>query len=84
MANRHQDYITTVRTNAKAIWNAQQALIAAQQEWNALDYGTTLTDGIGENAGITKVMVGAVAFDTANAIKTLLESGHATNIAKLL
>ena len=46
--------------------------------------GYTLPDGSGENDGITKAEVGAVVFDTANALVTLLNAGHATNMAKLL
>ena len=84
MANRQQDFISTVRNHAKAIWAAEQALLALQSEWNALDYGNTLEDGLGENAGITRAEVGSVTFDTANAINTLFGQGHATNLAKLL
>ena len=55
-----------------------------QREYNALDYGNTLPDGSGENEGISKAEVGAVIFDTANALVALLDTGHATNMAKLL
>ena len=54
------------------------------KEWNALDYGTTLDAGEGENAGIVRADVGAVVFGTADALRTVLNSGHATNMAKLL
>lgn len=78
------DYMTQVRIANQRIWEGINALKAAQREYNALDYGTTLPDGTGQNAGITKVMIGAVVFDTANAMSTLLDTGHATNMAKLL
>lgn len=81
---RESDFITEARQHARAFWNAINALEALQKEYNALDYGTTLDDGVGENAGITRQQVGAVVFDTANAIRTVLNTGHATNVAKLL
>lgn len=84
MANRHQDYISTVRAANKAIWDNINILVAAQREWNALDYGNTLSAGEGGNDGITKTMVGSVAFDSANALVAVLTAGHATNMAKLL
>lgn len=81
---RGQDYITEVRNQTRALWNALNALKAAQREYNALDYGNTLPDGAGENAGVTKMEVGAVVFATADAISALLDQGHATNMGKLL
>lgn len=84
MANRHQDYISTVRAANKAIWDGINTLVSAQREWNALDYGNTLPVGEGGNDGITKTQVGSVTFDTANALVGVLGAGHATNMAKLL
>lgn len=81
---REQDFITLARQHNKAIWDGINALIALQREWNALDYGNTLADGEGANAGVTAAEVGGVVFDTANAMATLLSQGHATNMAKLL
>lgn len=82
--SREQDFITAVRTANRKIWEGINELQALQREWNALDYGSTLDVGEGENAGINGVMVGAVAFDTANALETTLNAGHATNMARLL
>ena len=84
MANRDQDFITEARQNARKLWDAVNALKALQAEYNALDYGSTLKDGVGENEGYTKSEVGAVVFATTDAIFNLLISGHATNIATLL
>lgn len=81
---RNQDFITEARKRNRALWVALHELLAMQSEWNGLDYGNTLEDGIGANAGYTKTEVGAVVFDTANAIKTVLDAGHRTNMAKLL
>lgn len=84
MADRQQDYITEARHAARNVWDAILKLEALQSEYNALDYGNTLEDGEGENAGVTKLEVGAVVFDTANAMRVVLDAGHATNIARLL
>lgn len=81
---RESDYITEARNAARKVWEGVNELKALQREYNALDYGNTLPDGDGENAGITKTEVGAVVFDTANAIEAVFTAGHATNVAKLL
>lgn len=82
--SRENDYITQARAANRAIWEGIHALKALQSEWNALDYGTTLDDGVGENAGITGADVGAVVFDTCTAFEQVLAAGSATNMAKLL
>jgi len=81
---REQDFYTLARQSNTAIWDALNKLVALQREWNALDYGNTLDDGDGANAGLTKTEVGAVVFDTTNAMLAVLAAGHATNMAKLL
>lgn len=85
--SRKSDFISEVRANVKALWNAQNNLRGLQNEWNALDYSTTLdnaVDFVGQNEGLTKTMVGACVFDTPDAIKVVFDAGHATNLAKLL
>ena len=82
--SRQSDYISEARAANRQVWDGINALKALQREYNALDYGNTLPDGVGENDGITKAEVGAVVFDTANAMVSLLDTGHATNMAKLL
>ena len=82
--SREQDFITEARAANRAVWDGINTLVALQREWNALDYGTTLDDGAGDNLGVTRSEVGAVVFDTAAALVTLLAAGHATNMAKLL
>ena len=82
--NRDSDYITKARAANRAAWNAINDLVELQKQWNSLDYGTTLPDGVGENEGITKTAVGAVVFDTTNALVALLNQGHGTNMAQLL
>lgn len=81
---REQDYISTIRVLNKQIWEGIHTLRALQSEWNALDYGTTLDDGSGENEGYLADDVGNVVFATADALKAVLDTGHATNMAKLL
>ena len=82
--SRQADYISEARAANRQVWDGINALKSLQREYNALDYGNTLPDVSGENDGITKAEVGAVVFDTANALVTLLDAGHATNMAKLL
>jgi hypothetical protein len=82
--SREQDYITAARASNRKIWDGINELIAAQREWGALDYGNTLDAGEGANAGIAAADVGAVVFDTANALVAVLNAGHATNMARLL
>lgn len=81
---REQDFISEAKQANRAIWDGINALVALQREYNALDYGNTLDDGVGDNTGITKAEVGAVVFDTANAFVAVLGAGHATNMANLL
>lgn len=81
-----ENFYNNVRAANRQIWDGLHALLTLQAQHTALDYGTTLPDGDvgGPNAGLTKLEVGAVTFDTANALKAVLNSGHATNMAKLL
>lgn len=82
--SREQDFITQARVSNRKVWDGINELVALQRQWSALDFGTTLDDGEGENAGIARADVGAVLFDTANALVTVLNAGHATNLARLL
>jgi len=88
MANiaRQSGFVTEARQAARQLWQAHQTLEKLQAEWDALDYGTTLTEEAfgGENAPVTAADVSAVVFATANAIRGLLDTGHATNLARLL
>lgn len=81
---READFISKTRAANRKVWEGINELVSLQREWNALDYGNTLDPGTGENEGITNVEVGAVVFDSANALVTTLNAGHATNMAKLL
>lgn len=82
--SREQDFYTLARQHNKTIWDALNALVGLQKEWNALDYGNTLDPGAGSNEGLTAQHLGAVVFDTTNAFLGVLGAGHATNMARLL
>lgn len=88
MATAAENYYNNVRNANRQVWDGINALQALQREWNALDYGNTLPQGDdlgGDHAGVTRAELGAVVFDTANAMETeVLNAGHATNMAKLL
>lgn len=81
---REQDFITEARQLNRQVWEGINGLVALQREWNALDYANTLDAGEGDNTGIEAAEVGAVVFATADAFVTVLNAGHATNMAKLL
>lgn len=83
-SDAHQNYITKARQLAQQVWNGITALQDMQLQWNAGDYGNNLEAGINANEGITKAQVGAVVFDTADALYAVLNSGHGGNLEKLL
>lgn len=87
MAGKQEDYISRVRVEANKILSAVDNLKSIlQDEWNAGAYGDTLPDGSVNNAGITRAETGAVVFDTADAIDTLLRASgnaHLGNLYKL-
>lgn len=80
LAQSQQDYIEAVKNANRDIWEGINHLVNLQRQWNALDYGNTLS----ETDGVTASQLGSVVFDTANALVAVLNSGHATNMAKLL
>lgn len=83
--SREQDFISEARQAAINFWNAYHTFQRLQVEWNAKAYGDTLPDGEGANAGYTKAEVGAVVFDTTEEVELrIFNTGHATNLAKLL
>lgn len=83
-AKREQDFITLTRQETRAFWDAYNALRVRQAEWQAQDYGNTLDAGTGENEGIVAADVGAVIFATMDAVKAVMDAGHATNVTNLL
>jgi hypothetical protein len=83
--NQKQAFINTVRDAATKRWEYQQTCLALQAQWNALDYGNTLTnaDFTGDNEGLTAANIGSVVFDTANADQATFNAGNATNVARI-
>jgi hypothetical protein len=81
MSTRQDTFIAEVRAAAQSIWEAHQALKALKAEADALDYGNTL---IAPETGPDKDDILALPYATNDAIATLLATGHASNIAKLL
>jgi hypothetical protein len=84
-AERERLFVTEARGHARAVWDGINALLAMQNEWNALDYTSTLDDGTGTNEGVTKAHVSSCVFDTANELKLrIMDTAHKTNLARLL
>lgn len=89
---RKQDYIQEARGATRQLWEAYLTLLSLQPEWNGQDYGSTLGEGFEDaqgnpnaHAGLTSAQIGAVVFDTVNAIKSaVVDVGHATNITNIL
>jgi len=68
------------------LWDALNDLKALQREWTALDYMNTLSEDAfqGENAGLDASAIAAIVFTTTDALLALLDTGHGTNLARLL
>lgn len=81
---RAQEFINEVRDFNRKVWEGINGLKGLQAEWNALEYGNNLPDGLGSNDGVTRAEVGAVVFDSADNLKAVLDAGTAGNMAKLL
>lgn len=83
MANQ-QDFISRHRQSTTLWLNALNDLLALREQYDALDYGTTLTDEDfqGANGDITKTdFVAAVgSIETLNAA---FETGHNSNLYKI-
>lgn len=76
---RGQDFITEARQHNRAIWTAiHDAKSRMQSEWNASDFGSNLSNGEGENDGITKGETGAFVFDTINLFHAVISGGTIT------
>ncbi len=72
-AAREQEVYTEVRRSAKDLVNLLIELKNNKQlEWNTKVYGDTLDDGTGVHTGFVKADLGAVVFDTTEALWTVL------------
>lgn len=81
---RPSEFYTSARLANKKVWDGLNELKSLQKEWDGGDYGSNLPAGSGANDGLVRADLGAVIFDTTNAMDTLLNTGHKTNMAKLL
>jgi hypothetical protein len=79
-----QKFYSEARQATTQLAAAHQKLVALQSQWNNLDYGNTLEPGDGIHFGLTGVEIGAVVFDTANAVTAVMTAGHGTNVSRLL
>ncbi len=79
------DYVTKVRIAVRQLWDALNDLEALKREWAALDYLNTLSEAAfqGENAGLNVEDIAAV-LTTMSALWALLDTGHGTNLARVL
>ncbi len=87
MTQKEREFYGATRRNAKAIWTALHDAKNLQDQWNALDYGNTLSAGDNFDAGITKSELGPVIFDTFNALQAVLDAnggGLSGNLAKVI
>lgn len=81
------DFYSNARTFARMIHEGITGLRNLQPQFNYGGYGPAganpLPNGTGANEGITAAEVGAAVFDTADALKTVLDNGHGANLEKL-
>ena len=82
---RETNYVTEVRIAVRQLWKALNDMNALKREWTALDYLNTLSEAAfqGENAGLDVEDIAAV-LTTMNALWALLDTGHGTNLARVL
>ena len=82
---RETNYVTEVRIAVRQLWKALNDMNALKREWTALDYLNTLSENAfqGENAGLDVEDIAAV-LTTADALWALLDTGHGTNLARVL
>lgn len=82
---REQDFVSEARAAATKIAEGVATLEALQPEWQAMDYGTVMgTFEDTTHAHLNKAAIGAVVFATADALRGLLNTGHATNLYSII
>jgi len=84
-ARQKQYYIDTIIANRK-IWQGINELQALKKEGDAMDLGNTLPDGEQDIdlEHVTAAQLLSVVYSTSDALQAVLNSGHATNMARLL
>ena len=78
-------YVTTYRQTVTNFLNVLNTLEAMRHQWDALDYGNTLTeeDFAGANQDIDLALLTA-AVASVEAIGNFTAAGHASNLYKLV
>lgn len=84
MATRGDTYVSDTRASVRSFWESYLHLRSLQSEWDAQDFGNTLTAQLEINSDVTAAEVGAAIFDAMNAVKTVMDAGHATNLTNVL
>jgi hypothetical protein len=82
--SREDQFVLETQYAAKQLWLAIHKLESLQAEWTARDFTNTLQSGITLPKHPAVADLGAVVYDTCNALKAVLNAGHATNVAKVL
>ena len=83
------DFYSNARDAARGFRDNLNAFLALQTQFTYGDYGpegeNPLPDGAADssNEGVTAAQISAAIFDTANAIKALLDGGHGANLEAL-
>jgi hypothetical protein len=84
-ARQRQYYIETIIATRK-IWQGINELQALKKEGDAMDLGNTLPNGPegSDFEHLTAEQLLSVVYSTSDALQTVLNAGHATNMARLL
>jgi hypothetical protein len=81
---RQSDFISATRAVSNRLIDAVNEARALRREWDAMDYGSTLTDDAfaGEHAGLTTANL-ADFFSAMETVEQFLATGAATNYYRL-
>jgi hypothetical protein len=82
--SREDQFILEVQYAARQLWLSIHKLGILQDEWTARDFTNTLSPGVTLSNYPSVADLGAVVYDTCNALKAVLNAGHATNVTKVL
>jgi len=85
MSDKKNNFITRQVQQTSAFLTAYQELLELRDEWDALGYNTEISDDdiAGDNSHVTAAML-ADAFTSLAAIKSLMDTGHKTNLFRLV
>lgn len=82
--NQMRDHITRVREAASSLLDAIDKLDALRTEWDYAALGSTMPTDLAAlgHDGLARDDI-AAAYTTAAAVRSLLDSGHGTNLVKV-